>query len=485
MEDKNLTTSEVKRRVARSFVSLTGRQIALRAISFISINIILAKVLPVSTLGIFNIATSIITFFAFFSDIGLAASLIQKKGEVTRDDIRTTFTIQLMLVALLSIVIVLGAPFFGDLYQLDESGVFLIRILGLSFFLTSLKVVPSVLLERQLNFNPLVLVEIIETVVFNGLLIFLVMQGHGIWSFSIAALVRGVIGVVLIYSIAPVKIGLGIERQAAKGLLSFGVPFQINNLLALLKDRLVPLVIAGMIGAQGIGYVTWAQGLAFLPLEAMNIVLRITFPAYSRLQHDTQALGRAIEKSLFVTSAVVYPLIFGIGALLPALVTYVVSVKWEPAVLSFYLFAFSTFWAVLSTTFTNALNATGHIKTTLKLMIMWTVLTWVLTPLLVLNFGFTGVAGASFLISFTSIVTVVLFKRVVKVEVIRSIYLPVVSSSVMATVVYLFSILLVRDRLMLVLAIILGGLVYSGMMFLLGKDKISSEIKSLIKLKSS
>src|SRR5687768_6767835 len=128
MVDKKLTLKDIKKRVKRSFISLTVRQILLRFIGFITINIILAKVLPVETLGIFNIATAIVTFFAFFSDVGLAASLIQKKESVNTADITTTFTIQQILVGILSILIVILAPSLGAFYSLNTDGVWLIRI---------------------------------------------------------------------------------------------------------------------------------------------------------------------------------------------------------------------------------------------------------------------------------------------------------------------------------------------------------------------
>lgn len=476
---EKITIEEIKKRVKKSFFSLLARQVLLRIIGFVTINIVLAKILPVETLGIFNIATGIITFFAFFSDVGLAASLIQKKEELKNEDISTTFTIQVIIVGILSLAIFLSAPYFGNLYNLNSDGVWLIRILGISFFLTSLKVTPSVLLERNLRFNPLVFVEVVETLVFNILLIFLVYQGKGIWSFSIATLVKGMVGVVIIYAVAPVRVGLGIEKEAARKLLSFGLPFQANNLLALVKDRLVPLVIARMVGATGIGYITWSQNLAFLPLEFMNIITRITFPAFSRLQSDSQSLSRAVEKSLFITALVVYPTLFGIGAILPSLVTYVVSSKWQPAVNSFYLFAFSTYWAVMSTTFTNTLNAIGKIKITLKLMVMWTVLTWVLTPILTLSFGFIGVALASFIISFSSVVTIILVKRILVVNILGAISIPTLASLAMGVLVYFYAQFLVRDKLTLIGAILIGVIFYSLIIYLFAKDKIINDYKSL------
>lgn len=478
-QGEKLPLPEIKKRVLSSFMSLTARQIALRAISFITLNIVLAKALPVSTLGIFNVATSVVTFFAFFSDVGLAASLIQKKEAVSKDDIRTVFTIQQSLVTVLSLLIIIGAPFIGRFYGLDDSGTWLVRVLGLSFFLSSLKVVPSVLLERHLKFGPLVTVEVVETLIFNGLLILFVLQGFGVWSFTYAALTRGIAGTILLYVLAPAPVGFGFKRETIGNLLSFGLPFQANNLLAMLKDRLVPLVIARMVGTAGVGYVTWAQGMAFLPLEIMNMVIRITFPAFSRMQDDRESLTRAVEKSLFVTSLLVYPALFGIGAILPSVVAYVVSSKWQPAVASFYLFAFSAYWAVISTTFTNTLNAIGHIKTTLRLMVMWTVLAWVLTPLLVSLYGFIGVAGASFLISFTSVITIFLVKKRLPVKVLDAVLLPTIASAMMGIIVFVFAENFVRSPLTLAFAIALGGVIYTAIILLFGKELVIGDIKSL------
>ena len=477
--ESSLSLSEIKKRVKSSFVNLMIRQIALRAIGFISINLILARILSVEVIGIFNIATAIITFFAFFSDIGLAASLIQKREKVEHADIKTTFTIQQLIVGFLSLVIIFGAPYFGNFYNLNDQGIWLVRILGVSFFLSSLKVIPSVLLERALKFGPLVTVEILETLIFNVLLVVLVIKGMQIEAFSYAVLARSLVGVTTIYLLAPVRLGIGIDRNAASKLLSFGLPYQLNSILALIKDRLVPLVIARMVGPVGMGYITWSQAMAFLPLEVMSIVIRITFPAFSRLQDDTKSLISAIEKSLFVTSLIVYPFIFGMGALLPAVVDYIVSPKWQPAVASFYLFAFSTFWAVISTTLTNVLNAVGKIKITLRLMIFWTVVTWGLTPVLVYFYGFIGVGIASFVISFTSVITIFLVRRSYPIQVFESIWLPLFGSILMSIIVYLFSKFFVHEAITLVIAIILGIIIYFGFIFLFGKERILRDLKNL------
>ncbi len=95
------------------FLSLTLRRAILLIINFATINLILARFLPVSYIGVFNIANSILSFFTFFSDIGLGAALIQKR-EIDEHDLSTTFSIQEILALLISIIVFFAAPFFAS-----------------------------------------------------------------------------------------------------------------------------------------------------------------------------------------------------------------------------------------------------------------------------------------------------------------------------------------------------------------------------------
>lgn len=482
MPEEEIDLQTIKKRAVSAFFFLTFRRIALQAITFISINLILARIYPPESgiLGIFNLGTAIIAFLSYFSDIGLAASLIQKKEKVKREDLTTTFTIQEVLIGLLTVFAFFAAPEIAKFYKLDEAGIWLIRALAVSFFITSFKVIPSVLLERNLNFNPLVAVEILETVVFNVVLLFLAFGGWGLWAFSAAAVLRSISGTTSLFVIAPWKVGIGLSKEAARGLLSFGIPYQANTLLALVKDRLVPIFVAKVVGATGLSFVTWAQALAFLPLEVMTIIIRITFPAYARLQDHKEELRGAIEKSLFATTFFLYPALFGLLALAPQLVVHVVSEKWQPALPSLYLFSLSTFWAAISTTFTNALNAIGQIRVTLKLMILWTILTWILTPVFVFAFGFVGVSLASAVISFTSVLSIVALKKFVPVSVIFSIKYPLFTSIIMGILVYFLGRIFVTNIFSLFILVCVGAIFYFALIFLLDRERTLKELRGVL-----
>lgn len=473
-----MNTKAINRKLISGFLTLTFRRAALFGIMWLNNNIFLARILPPDVIGIFNIATSVLLFFTYFSDVGLAAALIQKK-EIKRQDLITTFTIQQFLALLIFIAIWFLAPWFAGIYQLDIAGMWLIRSLGFVFFLTSFKVLPSVILERELKFGPLVLVELAETIVYLGVLDYLIIHNFGVSGYTYSILARGLTGVAAIYFLAPWKISLGFSKESAKELIRFGAPFQLNSILALLKDRLIDLVVAGIIGKTGVGYVTWARNIAYVPLEVMNIMGRITFPAFSRLQHDKSALAKTLEKSLFFTSLFMYPLAFGVIAIAPAIVEYIVRNNWKPALPLIYLFSVSAFWAALSTPMTQFLNAIGKINTTLKLMVMWTIIEWAITPFFAIKYGFLGVGMASVIISFTSIIPIIIVKGIINFDILKNIFKQFLCALAMFICIFYLAKNFIFNWQSLLVVILIGGFIYIGLTLIFIKEEFLINLKEL------
>jgi O-antigen/teichoic acid export membrane protein len=423
MDKKDAVT--LKGRIVTGVVALTTRTFLLQVIAFTA-TFILTIILSPSVFGVFFVVSAVISFLSYFSDIGLAAALIQKKSEPTRQELVSSFTLQQILVGGIVILALLVSPFFTKFYRLNADGLFLLQALLISFFLSSLKTIPSVLLERKLQYAQLVLPQIAETVVFYTAAIVLALLGFSVRSFAWASIARGVIGIVVLYGLAPWRIGLGISLDSIRELLSFGIPFQVNSMLALVKDDLMTIFLGKFLPFTYIGYIGWAKKWAEVPLRLiMDSVVRVTFPTYSRLQEDTQFLKKAINKSMFFLALFIFPaiaiLIIGIQPMINIFPKYT---KWQPAVFSFYLFSLASVFSAFSSPLVNALNALGKIKLTLKLMIFWTVLTWILVPLLITLVGFNGVSIALFIISLTGIIPIFIMKRSVQINFLYSIIKP-------------------------------------------------------------
>lgn len=475
---EEIDVQAIKKRAIKGVFALVSRTFIIQIIGF-TVNFFLTILLSPAVFGIFFVVSAVISFLSYFSDIGLAAALIQKKDPVTDDDLKTTFTIQMILVLTIVIIALFLSSKIAHFYSLEGPGIMLFQALVIAFFLSSLKTIPSIILERNLQFQKLVIPQIIESLFFNITVLILAIKGFEIASFTYAVLARGLSGVLTIYIIAPWKIRFGFSKEVAKKLLSFGVPFQLNSFLALMKDDLLIIYLGKVLPLVQVGYIGFAQKWAFYPLRLfMDNVIRVTFPSFSRLQHDKNLLGVGIEKSLFATSFFIFPSLTGL-VILSSYFIYLIPRygKWEPALLSLSFFAINAALSSISTPLTNALNAIGKIKITLYLMIFWTVSTWILTPLFIFLFGFNGVAAASFVITTSVVMVVFIARRYIVFDIVKTIKNPFLATFFMGLFIYLLSPMVVRNIASLLFMVLIGGIFYFAFMLLLAKKEILSDIR--------
>ncbi|HEX9817544.1 MAG TPA: oligosaccharide flippase family protein, partial [Patescibacteria group bacterium] len=438
-EVEELLTDEVeiasiKQRSVTGALSYFFRTALLQVIGLASVLVLSAFFRP-EDFGIYGFVIQIIGLLIFFSDIGLAAALVQKKQEPNQGEYRVTFTLQWLLswLIVLAIGLILSTGWIQQ--KTGSAGAWVLLSLGVSFPLATLKTIPSIRLERKLLFNKLIIPQIFEQLVFHAILIALAWRGMGVLAYAYAVIARSIIGVIVMWLIEPWPgIGLWWNTKVLKSLLSFGVKFQLNDFLARIKDQLFFLGLGAFLPLDQFGYIQWAKNWSQYPYNlTVQNVLAITFPTYSRLQSRPDLLKKAIEKSLFFISLAIFPILTMMSVFIWPLTQVVERYRqWEPAVLSFILFTLSIGWAALSTPLVNTLNAIGKINKTLKLMTLWTGLTWVITPLLLWKMGYNGVAWAALIISFTSVLSIRMVKKYVPIVIISQVKLALLGSIGMA-----------------------------------------------------
>jgi len=475
-----LHLDNLKARAFKGVFTLTFRRLILKIIDTIGL-IFLARALSTDSFGVFGIISFVVfTFLSFFSDIGFGAALIQKNDQLTKSDIQTTFTIQQGLVSLLLLIAWIAAPSISHWYNLDGQGMWLIRVLSLSLFLTSFKTIPSILLERELKFEKLIIPEIIETITYNTIAVYMAIHQYGVWSLVIAILARTTIGAITLNLIKPWKIGWTFSMESAKALLHFGVPYQLNSVLALIKDNVAPTLIAFWYGPAAVAYVNLAQNIASRPMEIINIVSRVTFPAYSRIQGDLPRVKRWIEKSVSFMAYLYYPAITGLIIVAPGILQYLYANKadkWLPALPTLLLFLAGAFPIIITTTYTNALYALGRPKIVLCLMGVYTFMTWGLGAPLIYKYGYVGIAIAGLIITYLTLPFVVkALNNLVRVDTWDSIKKPLYASAIMGGVTYYINSIFTHSLLTLIFTCLVGVVTYILAIILIDGPKLKAEL---------
>lgn len=468
------------KRSVHSIAALISRNFFLNIISTFSFFLIAAVLIP-EDIGLYTAVIAIQRIISFFTDFGLGAALIQKKEELEDSDIMTSFTLQASITFFVFIIVFLFHGLISSYLHLNAPAERLLITLAFCIFLSSFKTIPSILLERKIRFEKLVIPQIAEQLTFNILLIIFVLKGFRIDSYTIAFLVSSLIGIPFYYYVSPWKMRLGIDKKSLHH-LKFGAQFQAKNVLASLKDDALTIFLAKTLTFTQLGYIGFGQRIAFLSFRyVVDNVTKVTFATYSRMQDNLDLLRKAIEKSLFFVSCAMFPILTGLIVVSPYLLRYFPGFhhKWEPALISLIFFSLNALVSSLSSILVNILDANGRVRVTLFLMIIWTILTWIVTPIFILLYGYNGVAIASFLITLTIVITVYFVRQIVTFRFFGSIYKPLICSAVMVVILLSLSPIVIKDLFTLISMILLGGVVYLVCIYAFAKNEFRTAFQTM------
>ncbi len=473
-------TSEIKRKTLISTFSLFF-QSGYSAFLGLIANLVVTVLLSPQIFGIYITTLSIMSVLNYFSDIGLAASLVQKK-ELEESDVKTTFTIQELMILLSISLGFIFTGFVKNFYKLPSPAVTLYHILLVSFFISSLKTIPSIFLERKIQFQRIVFVQITENTVFYLTVIILALLKFGLFSFTVAVFLRAIVGLVLIYILSPWKPKIGISKKSLKNLLSFGLPFQASSFLALFKDDLIILFLGKILGFEALGYIGWAKKWAEAPIRIiMDNISRVLFPVISRLQNDTQKISAVIEKILYYQTLILAPTIFSMAILMEKIV-YIIPryAKWAPALPLFYIFCLASFFSSYSSPFMNLFNALGKVKISFAFMLGWTILVWVFTPIFTALFGYFGFPVVQLLIATSSLFVSWYAKKYIVFRFFPVVYKSIISAFCMGLIMISVMLLFKNPYIAFGVSILFGAGVYYLVLQLVFRINILADLQRFI-----
>ncbi len=243
------------------------------------------------------------------------------------------------------------------------------------------------------------------------------------------------------------------------------------------------LFLGKMLGFERLGYIGWAKKWAEAPIRIiMDNISRVMFPLFSRLQDNREKLGLLIEKILYFQTAIIFPIILGALLTMDKLIVVIPKYgKWQSALPLFYLLCLSAFLATFSTPLINFFNAIGRVKLSFMFMIIWTALTWILTPLLTFLFGMFGLPYTLLILSSMFILVVFQAKKIIAFRFFKPIAPFIFSGLLMGSALFFLHSLDFTPITYLFTAVISGIIIYYGSLYLIFQINLFSEIKQLFR----
>lgn len=444
-------------------------------------NIILSRLLSPEAFGIYAITLSLLVLLSFVSDFGLSASLLQQRKAISELDLRTVFTAQQLLVLPLLVILFFLAPVLAGTYHLGAMGVWFIRLMLLAGLFSSLRTAPTIILERQLRYGQLSLIELADFGLFQLSAVTLAFAGYGVWSFLLAVLIAKLISTLLAYGLARWTPAFGFDRTRFAGLWRFGLPYQLSLLTYFLRDYLIPIVGGLLVTTTQVGYLNWALALAGVPGQLAQIVGRVTLPAFARYQDRPVALSRAVEQSVRSLFIAAIPLHLTIVALAPWLIHLVFSDKWLPALPAVYLLSIHWSGANLTTPLVSTLNAMGRARLGLALSAGWTAATFALALTFLGPAGFVGIAlaYAVSMIGASIAVVVTVHRLLPDLRLWPQVRAPLTAALLASGGCFLVRQVLEPSLLNLVVLLLATGLLYGAILWLMEGRRLRTELRTL------
>jgi O-antigen/teichoic acid export membrane protein len=221
-----------------------------------------------------------------------------------------------------------------------------------------------------------------------------------------------VLGVVGAFALAPFRPRFLLDRATLAPVLRFGLTFQAKHLFGFGTNAIGPVYAGSVLGQSALGQLGWAQTTAFFPLRLVQLVGRVGFPLYSRLQSERARLVSAIEDSLRVCAIGTFlfiAVVFGVGA---PLVSVLFTERWLSALALLYVYTAAIGIGFITPVLMPAIDAMGHPHISTRLSLLSMVLVWIAVPLGTLWWGTLGFACAyALVVAIGNVVIVVVVRR--------------------------------------------------------------------------
>ncbi len=342
--------------------------------------VVLARILGPEQYGLFAIGAIVISFSAFFSDIGLAYGLIQKENVGPRD-IRFVFTWQIILGVVVTAAIGFSAAsiagFFGDTRAAD-----VVQTLAVVCLLNALAAPSLNLLKRNLDFRRIQFAQIISFIVGYILIgIPLALHGSQAWALVAAWIAQASVFLMLSYSATRHPLGLLISYEDARSLSAYGTTVFATNLINWLINNIDRVVIGRVFSSREIGLYATTYNMLYMPTTSLlGIIQPVFFSASARRVDQREVIAASYRALIGAVAIFILPAFVCVGAVAETFVLALYGPKWHEAAALFRPLAFAMpffmIWGFTTPLLWTGGHANREFRAQLPLAFVWVAACW-------------------------------------------------------------------------------------------------------------
>lgn len=271
--------------------------------------VFLINILLPDDFGLMRYVTLLVGMCSLINEMGLTTAIVQKQ-DIESEEIFGSFIMSIIWGGLLYIAIFFSAPLAASFFD-NVKLISLIRVGSILIPLSSVCSVPRALLQRQLRFGTLSVIEGSGSVISSMLMIFLAMRGFGTWSLIAGSLLMEALSLTIFIFVVKFQV-TGIKNLFnAKKIIQVGAGIVFLRILDYLRFSVPFFVIGKLFDEKLLGIFSVSYDISLLPYVMINAVMgNVAVSTFSRLQNDKARTESGFAHLTFVISLLIVPMTF-------------------------------------------------------------------------------------------------------------------------------------------------------------------------------
>lgn len=334
------------RTVSSGFITFTSQGI--QFVLTLASTMVLARLLAPRDFGLLAMVSTVTGFLMVFRDPGLSMATVQREG-ITHAQVSNLFWVNVLVSGLTTVLVAVTAPLIAWFYH-EPRLVWITLALSITFLLAGLGVQHTALLNRQMRFKVIAVIQIVSLLAGTLVGVGMAWLNYGYWSLVGLNLVKSLVGLLMTWGASSWRPQFFALRSGTRSLLHFGANLTAGSFLYWVARGMDSLLIGRVYGAAAVGLYSRAAAMLSQPLsQFMNPMGTVFVPAFSRLQTQPERYRRnfiQLFEGVGLTSFFFTGMFF---ALAHPLTLVVLGPKWEKASIMFAAFSITALQTPLTT----------------------------------------------------------------------------------------------------------------------------------------
>jgi len=442
-----------------------------------------ARLLEPSDYGVISIAIAYLGLLTLVNEFGLGTAVVTLR-ELDREHISQINTLAVIIgIGCFAVSYLMADPlsnFFGDARLR-----WVIFVMSASFLISAFKNVPASLLEKELRFKSLALIEGTQILVQSLCTLAFAYSGLAYWALALGWLV----GAAWSTSWVLLKRRPGFARlrlSSLREVFSFSRNVSIGRISWYVYTNADFIVAGKFLGGAALGAYTFAWSLANIATNKVTArVGKVTPAFFSAVQHDNAALRRYLLIITEGLAMITTPVTFGLFLIADDFVLLVLGDHWRAVITPLRLLLIYASCRSITTFPPQILNVKGKSQ----FVMVNNLIGAVLLPIMFYAGSFWGTVGiASAWLIWFPLIALPVFQQVFRViELSPLAYFNALRPAVTASVTMALSMLVVKYMMAsdepvqerMILSIIAGAGAYSAAVFLFYREKVKNYLEVL------